>query len=263
MMKGLGTRVRTALLILPPVLFILYWGGAALVALALLVFFQINREFFSLVPLFSRIRRSVIVFAVSLLPIGFLVWSWEGLLGGALLAILVLVAAEVVTVERETHYNFTLQPLGTQMLGLVYTGGLGTLLVVMASTRNPSEITWLMLGVIAADTGAYFAGSLIGGRKLAPRISPKKTISGLAGGLILAIVAGSVGAQYFLVDIGIVQGGLLGLAVGTLAVLGDLAESLVKRIYEVKDAGSLLPGHGGLLDRVDGLIFALPVLFFI
>lgn len=262
-MKGLATRIRTAGLILPPVLFILYWGGAALIVLSLLVFMQINREYYSFTPLYSQYRRIGLVLASLLLPAGYLLNGAEGMLVGMLAAMLAMSIGEVITVEYERHHTISLQSFGTQALGLVYPGGLGTLLVIVASTRNPSEIAWLMLGVIAADTGAYFAGSMIGGPLLSPRISPKKTVSGAIAGVALAGVAGSVGAGYLLVDIGPTYGAFLGVLIGLLAVVGDLVESLVKRIYEVKDAGELLPGHGGLLDRVDGLIFALPVLFLI
>lgn len=262
-MKGLATRVRTAALILPPVLFILYWGGAALVVLSMLVFLQINREFYAFTPQFSQYRRIGLVLASALLPAGYLLNGGDGMLVGALIAVLAVGIGEVITVEYERHHTISLQSFGTQALGLIYPGGMGTLLVIIASTRNPSEIAWLMLCVIAADTGAYFAGSMIGGPLLSPRISPKKTVSGAIAGVLFAAIIASIGAGYLLVDIGPVYGAFLGLLLGFLAVIGDLVESLVKRIYEVKDAGGLLPGHGGMLDRVDGLIFALPILFLI
>ncbi|PSJ39899.1 phosphatidate cytidylyltransferase [Allosphingosinicella deserti] len=116
-------------------------------------------------------------------------------------------------------------------------------------------VFWLMLVTWSTDIFAYFAGRSIGGPKLAPRVSPNKTWAGLIGGMAGAGVIGAVAALLF--DLGpifLVAGAPLGL----LAQLGDLYESSVKRRQGVKDSGSLLPGHGGVLDRVDGL---LPVTF--
>jgi phosphatidate cytidylyltransferase len=129
-------------------------------------------------------------------------------------------------------------------------GGLPTLLLVM-------------LTVWSSDTGAYIAGRLFGGPKLAPSISPSKTWSGAAGGLLAACLVGAVFALAAPahrppftggIAITVLLAGLLGIA----SQLGDLAESAVKRRFGVKDSGRLIPGHGGLLDRVDGLIAAAP-----
>lgn len=115
---------------------------------------------------------------------------------------------------------------------------------------------WLPLTVIAADVGAYFAGRLIGGPKLAPILSPNKTISGAIGGQLAAVLTGTGYALYFGVGSAWV---ILAVSFVTAVVsqMGDLVESAAKRRYGVKDASSLIPGHGGLLDRFDGLIAAI------
>ena len=124
-------------------------------------------------------------------------------------------------------------------------------------------VLWLFLSVWSCDTGAYFSGRSIGGPKLAPRISPNKTWAGLLGGILaamvasvlLALISGSGSTVLFAI-----QGALLAL----ISQCGDLAESSIKRRFDVKDSGNLIPGHGGILDRVDGVLFAAPtlVLFF-
>ena len=121
-----------------------------------------------------------------------------------------------------------------------------------------ANLLFLVLAVWASDIGAYVAGRLIGGPKLAPRISPGKTRSGAAGGLVAAMLAGAAAAQ------AMAPGAPLRAAVlaGVLAVAsqaGDLLESAIKRGFGVKDSGRLIPGHGGLLDRLDGLLLAAPV----
>jgi phosphatidate cytidylyltransferase len=118
-------------------------------------------------------------------------------------------------------------------------------------------ILWLLAVIWGTDIGAYFAGRGIGGPKLAPRISPKKTWAGLAGGMIAAGVVGAVTAA--VLDLP----GTLGLiafsmALAVVAQGGDLVESAVKRHFKVKDSGTIIPGHGGLLDRLDGLLTAAP-----
>jgi phosphatidate cytidylyltransferase len=112
-------------------------------------------------------------------------------------------------------------------------------------------VFWLMLVTWATDIFAYFAGRAIGGAKLAPRISPNKTWAGLIGGMIGAAVVGAIAASWFEIGSPFLY---LGAPMGLLAQLGDLYESSVKRRLGVKDSGSILPGHGGVLDRVDGLL---------
>jgi phosphatidate cytidylyltransferase len=115
------------------------------------------------------------------------------------------------------------------------------------------QILWIVALVIAADTGAYIAGRSIGGPKLAPRISPNKTWAGLGGAVVSAAVVGAITALLMdlpsVATLTVVSGGL-----GIVAQAGDLAESAFKRHFGVKDASNIIPGHGGALDRVDGLI---------
>lgn len=134
--------------------------------------------------------------------------------------------------------------------GLFYVGAPAFALMVLEWTRY-DLILWAMLVTWATDIFAYFAGRSIGGPKLAPRISPNKTWAGLIGGMAGAAVVGGIAAYAFELDRLFL---LAGAPMGLLAQLGDLYESKVKRRLGVKDSGSLLPGHGGVLDRVDGLL---------
>jgi phosphatidate cytidylyltransferase len=120
------------------------------------------------------------------------------------------------------------------------------------STWGVHAIMWLMLIVWATDTFAYFAGRIIGGPKLAPVLSPKKTWAGLLGGMAGAAVVSSIYAAYwFPAWLGLA---LAAAALAVVAQVGDIFESALKRNYGVKDSGYLIPGHGGVLDRVDGLV---------
>lgn len=117
------------------------------------------------------------------------------------------------------------------------------------------RLLFVMACVIGADVGAYFGGSMMGGPKLAPKLSPNKTWSGFFTGQVLAVLLGALFGH--LVGIGWLSGTLLALPIAILSVLGDLFESGVKRNLNVKDTGGLMPGHGGLLDRLDSLMAAI------
>jgi phosphatidate cytidylyltransferase len=111
-----------------------------------------------------------------------------------------------------------------------------------------------------SDTGGYIAGVLFGRHAMAPTVSPKKSWEGLAGSLV-ATGVGAALLLYFLFDVSFVWGAMFGLAVSAAAVLGDLGESMIKRDLGVKDMSQLLPGHGGLMDRMDSIVMAAPTAY--
>jgi phosphatidate cytidylyltransferase len=127
----------------------------------------------------------------------------------------------------------------------------------LGSAHGPLAVLWLVLMVCAADIGAYAAGRAFGQRKLAPRVSPGKTWEGAMGGLAMVALVAWGGAVYF--------GGspraaiAFGCGVGIFSIIGDLTESMFKRAAALKDSGTLLPGHGGLLDRIDSVTAAAPL----
>ena len=122
---------------------------------------------------------------------------------------------------------------------------------------GPQWVLLLFLLVWAADIGAYISGKLYGRIKLAPEISPGKTLEGLAGGLIGAAIVVVIASFHF--DSPMLPLTLFGMATAAFSVVGDLFESLMKRMADVKDSGSLLPGHGGVLDRIDSMTIAAPL----
>lgn len=128
----------------------------------------------------------------------------------------------------------------------------------------PSGWAWLymVLGTtFAADTGAYFTGRYLGKHKLAPRISPGKTIEGLLGGLAMSVLAAFIVKYLIYNDFTVIDCLVAGGLSGLVGPLGDLGESMIKRSVGVKDSGNLIPGHGGLLDRVDALLFTCPLIY--
>ena len=158
--------------------------------------------------------------------------------------------------------------LGITLLAVAWIGGLGSFAgLLLAPARFPHQdgVALLVAAIaltVANDVGAYAAGSALGRHRLAPRVSPSKSYEGLLGGAVLTMVVAAFGvSQLRPLDTG--KALVVGLAVLVLAPLGDLAESLVKRDLGRKDMGSLLPGHGGVLDRVDGILFVLPAVYYL
>ena len=138
-------------------------------------------------------------------------------------------------------------------------------LSLIALHMNNNYLVLLLFGLIwAADVGAYFAGKAIGKTKLSPNVSPKKTVEGLVGGVILSLI---VAGTYVFISLGnpsisdYLTYGVLSIIISLASVIGDLFESVLKRLANVKDSGRLLPGHGGILDRIDSLTCAAPIFF--
>ncbi|MBC7292012.1 MAG: phosphatidate cytidylyltransferase [Actinotalea sp.] len=136
----------------------------------------------------------------------------------------------------------------------------GFVMLMLAEPDGPARVLLFVLLAVASDTGGYVAGVLAGRHPLAPSVSPKKSWEGLGGSLALAGTVGGLGL-WLAFDASPLLGVLLGVAAVLTATLGDLAESLLKRDLELKDMGSLLPGHGGVLDRLDSLLLTAPLVY--
>jgi phosphatidate cytidylyltransferase len=139
---------------------------------------------------------------------------------------------------------------------------LSYLVMIRLLPEGQSLLFFLLLVTWAADTGAYYVGTLYGQRALAPRISPKKTIEGLAGGLAGATITAYAARWWFVPELTYVDMVALALLLTLAGLWGDLVESAIKRSVGTKDSGGLLPGHGGMLDRLDSLLFTAPAFYY-
>lgn len=136
----------------------------------------------------------------------------------------------------------------------------GFVILMLDAPQGARRVLLFILLVVASDVGGYTAGVLLGRHPMAPRVSPKKTWEGFAGSLVLAVAVGAVGAHFGLRSAAWI-GMVIAVGVVLAATLGDLTESMLKRDLGLKDMGSLLPGHGGVLDRLDSLVVAAPVTY--
>ena len=247
--KALALRVGSAAVLLPVVLLVVYLGGlwfTFMIAVAgALMGYEWNRM------CGGGIDVMLGVFAATVVPMACLTGRNEILGAWVALACGLLVTLVVASVLKRS--------IGWALSGLIYIG-VPVLALVWLRVVQPEGLKlvfWILCVVWAADTGAFFAGSAIGGPKLAPAISPNKTWSGAIGGLVGASLVGLGFAIAVGVPIAVAM--IASVLVGFAAELGDLQESWIKRRLNTKDSGSLIPGHGGLLDRLDSLLFAAPV----
>ena len=148
------------------------------------------------------------------------------------------------------------------ILGLAWTGMLAFAILIARGPNPVAHIFFLVIVIASNDIGGYFVGRGFGRRRLAPEVSPNKTLEGFFGGLLLSAVVAAVLAVFPPWEpIGIGKALATAALVAFVAPVGDLAESMVKRALDVKDMGSVLPGHGGMLDRIDGFLFAVPAVY--
>ena len=181
--------------------------------------------------------------------------------------ILILLALNLVTVAVISMFQFkadrtVLDIIVRQLQGIIYIPLPLCFLILIRESQSGAIWIFLLLAIIfAGDTSAFYVGSYLGRRKLSPAISPGKTIEGAIGGLAANLVVGLVGKALFLPELPWSLCILFLIAVGISGQTGDLFESEMKRSSNIKDSSNILPGHGGILDRIDALLFASPVAY--
>lgn len=256
------SRVVTALVLIPPLLAIILFAPAwGFLLLAELFGLLGVRELFEMAGTSGyRGFRAPAYLATLLLVAAFYpqsprpVWIFM-----ALTITVGLAAMWRGAPRRETTADVAISILGPLYAGLML-GTVVGLRLTAPETVGRHWVLFLLIVIMLGDTGAYYVGRSLGKRRLAPAISPKKTVEGLIGGVTASVVAAIVAARLLLPDVGLVHAALLGAALALLGVAGDLFQSLLKRGAGVKDSGTLMPGHGGILDRLDSLYFSAPAL---
>ncbi|WLR52371.1 phosphatidate cytidylyltransferase [Bacillus tianshenii] len=174
----------------------------------------------------------------------------------ALVVIMVLLSITVLSKNR-----YTFDDVGFVILSVVYIG-VGFYYFIETRQAGLDYIFYALFVIWATDTGAYFVGRSMGKRKLWPLISPKKTIEGSVGGIVFALLTAVIFQLVHPLHSSMLVVILITILISVTGQIGDLVESAFKRHYVVKDSGTILPGHGGILDRFDSLLFVLPILHF-
>jgi len=262
-LSNLARRVATALVALPALLLVFFlgapWLTVAVVAVVLAVGFH---EFSALVQARGiRPMRWVGFLLAAALFFDVVAPGWLGV-PFAPLGVLLLLA---FTLWRGADLESVTAAAAT-LLGAVYVGALGGTIAALRTVPPIEEGAWrltLLLAIqVFSDSLAYFVGHAIGRRRLAPGISPGKSVEGAIGGLVGGVLGALAVRSLGLPALPLAHAAGLGAGVAALGIVGDLYESLLKRWAGVKDSGTLFPGHGGMLDRLDSLLFGAPVLYY-
>ncbi len=257
----MGTRILAAVIglgiLIPTVLF----GGVLGVEIAIAIVTLVCLDEYARMAFPESTTTSLVWMAAMSAVIGggsLFVAPEHGLLFFAIAGVLTLCFSVFTVPELPKGVSL----MGRYCFGLLWIPVL--LAYIILIRRLDDGLLWLFLVMIvpwSSDTGGYFAGRFLGSHKMAPVISPKKTWEGFVGGLLLAVVAVLVYRALVFPTLTVADCLFLGLGLGAVGVVGDLAESLVKRSFDVKDSGWIIPGHGGMLDRIDALMFVAPLLY--
>jgi phosphatidate cytidylyltransferase len=242
-------RILTASVMIPVVLYAVLGGIDWLFLLVLVAVAEVCFDEYSLITASREPVAYVAGLAILLMP-----YQWLGLF--ALLFTLLMLTLAMRATDMDAGFKRT----SAVVFGVIYVFGAWRTAILLRA-MSP---WWLVFGLVVSwigDTGAYYVGRRYGKHKLAPVVSPKKSWEGSVASAAVSSIAGALALPRLISGVGVVEALLLALAANIAGQIGDLAESAIKRGAGVKDSGTLLPGHGGLLDRVDSSMFALPVLY--
>ncbi len=262
--SNLRTRLLTAAVAAPLILLLLYlgpaWAWLLFIAAAAVVGAV---EFFGMTH--DDDRPSVAMGTLSMLTVLLVLWFF-GTDARALVALLlgIPIVSILVALARLGPIETAAMRLAAMAFGPIYLGaGMGAIALLKrdAGSDGPGFVVLALMLSWMSDTGAYFAGRFLGRHKLYPAVSPKKTVEGAIGGLGGSVGGALLGSFFYLPSLPAAHAVLLGLVGGALGQLGDLGESLLKRSVGKKDSGGIVPGHGGILDRVDALLVAASLLY--
>ena len=255
-----GRRLLSALILIPLFILVVVYGGEAGFALLMMGGAGFGLwEFIRLVdPLRGVWRILPLLGGMGLVGAtygGGLEWLSIGV---TFLLLLQLSLSVIEAGEMEAN----LRRAALRFLGMLYVAGPLSLAVALRGMPGGVQYILLACGIVwVGDTGAYYAGSTLGRHPLAPRVSPHKSVEGSVAGLIASMGTAWILARALGMSLGPLPSLLFGGVIGAVGQIGDLAESFIKRALQVKDTGRLIPGHGGMLDRIDSLLFAIPVFY--
>ncbi len=275
-MSNLTQRVLTAVVAVPLLYFIFYLGGIPFLILILLVILFGNIELFKLLEAKGIRSERELGIAFSL-ALG--IAAYFGYFYFAVVFSFAVIITFLLTLRRQDLSNAIIA-LSTGLFAIIYIGWFlghaillrnidhnSNLKTYVETVQGLSDVGFFYIFLVVSctflnDTGAYFIGRWKGKRRLIPHVSPGKTVEGTVGGIISSIITGGVANLIFKAPLEYSWAFIFGFVIGVVAVFGDLTESLIKRSVEAKDSGGILPGHGGILDRFDSLIFTFPVSYY-
>jgi phosphatidate cytidylyltransferase len=262
MKEVIKKKIGTAVFLIPPVILLIIFGPpTVLILMVLLATFFGLREFYALsLPHSKGLERFVGIGLGLALSV---VIAFGGYKVVPPFFVLLLFLLAILFLGITQNLSSTISSMGVMVLGILYVGFLLSYVSLIRNMAGGREwVLFLIVTVWAGDISAFLIGSLFGRHKLYPKVSPNKTYEGLLGAIIGSIIVALVFAMLFIPTLGTGLCVLLAIGLGLLGQLGDFTESMLKRSAQVKDSGSLIPGHGGMLDRLDSFLFSAPFLHY-
>jgi phosphatidate cytidylyltransferase len=260
--KNLVIRIISALILLPIVLFLLAWGGAWSAGLLGVAAAICASEYYLIVGKRLSPAAWVGILAAGAMPFLPLRDPYHVGEGAFWLTVFFLFFAWAYHLIRGPLPEAPVR-IAHLINGFLY-GAVGLTALSALRLRQDAGIAWVIAALVitwANDTMAYFAGRFLGRHKLYPEVSPNKTWEGFFGGMVGSVVGMFVARAFFFPVFTVADCLVLGIVGGILGPIGDLCESMLKRAYGVKDSGKVIPGHGGILDRIDALLFNAPLVY--
>jgi phosphatidate cytidylyltransferase len=261
-------RIAASVVFVPCFIIITRSGGYHFLLLIGAIIFVGMWEFYRMMEA-KGIRPYKIIGILCALVLSWYVFHWNGIYANLFLTVAVVMLMCLELTRKETKMATT--HIAITILGVIYIGFLGSHLIMLR--EHPLRInldydygaSFVFLAFVvtwAGDTGAYIVGSAVGKRPLLPRVSEKKTREGSLGGLVFAGAAALAAKETFAPYLELWEAVVLGVLAGVVGQFGDLFESLIKRDADIKDTSEMIPGHGGVLDRFDSLLFTAPLIYY-
>ncbi|MEW6001309.1 MAG: phosphatidate cytidylyltransferase [Nitrospirota bacterium] len=251
-------RLIVAAVLLPLIyLYIIYLPSGYFLLLLILLSILALSEFYSMYYVKGALRYSGLFFSIIILYISYLSENFFP-------DIIIITVMAIISIRllSKRSPRFCLSDISPSLIGVLYIAGL-LAFQIQIRKAGPEWIVFLYATVWLSDTVAYYLGTSIGKKKLYKEVSPNKTVEGAIGSVIGGILAALILMSVLIPALNIITAILIGTIIGLVSVVGDLVESMFKRDTGVKDSSRMIPGHGGILDKIDGVLFAGPILYWI
>jgi len=251
------TRIMSAVVALPILIAVVYFGGTPLFLGTLAISLIGLYEFYGAMKALERKP----IFWCGYLGTMILLFQIKGIILPQVPYLVPVGMVIILSIIPMAKPQYTIEDSIVTLYGLCYVPLLLAHLIMIDQGSQPQALWLVFLIAWGSDTFAYFTGYFLGKRKLCPTISPKKTVEGAIGGALGAMIISGIFGYYFLNDhlLLVMAMGLLG---SIISVLGDLTASIIKRTAGIKDYGNIMPGHGGILDRFDSILFTAPFVYY-
>ncbi len=258
-----GMRVVTALILIPLIYFVVRYFPPLLFLFFVALWVLIGQyEFYKFYFKKSSIFPFIGLFFGAMILFSFYADRYMFEINGVILTVIVILClSSYILLKENIHDSVT--AVSVIIFGVMYVAWPLAHIIPLRGLQSGHDLVFFILIVTwGVDTGAYYTGRHLGRHKLSPRISPGKTVEGAIGGVFACILSALLARRLFLPELSLNNVVLIGIVFGVISQIGDLSESMLKRGAGVKDSGSLLPAHGGILDRVDSVIFTLPLFYY-